>query len=150
MFDTAINRVVRLTITHSLGQLERLLAGHPPGLRIGVRGEVERYGQAWRYEKARHCAYYMKRQGCGVTVWRWSYIATEQEVARLRALVESLQGPMNEHRANQVFEHATHRTVNNPRPAGLEFHAVDTGSFPALRVVDTAESPPSPVAAAAH
>ena len=149
MFDSAINKVVRLTIAHSLGQLERVLAGHPPGLRIGVKGEIEQSGEAWRYEKARHCAYYMKRQGRGVMIWRWSYIASEQEAARLRALITSLRGPLNEHRANQVFEHATHRTVSNPRPVGMELHAMDSGTYPALRVPDVAEPPVSAVAVAA-
>ena len=129
MFDSAINKVVRLTIAHSLGQLERVLAGHPPGLRIGVKEEVEQHGEAWRYEKARHCAYYIKRHGRGAMIWRWSYIASDQEAARLRAIITSLQGPMNEHRASQVFEHATHRTVNNPRPIGMESHALDAASY---------------------
>ena len=138
MFDSAINKVVRLTIAHSPGHLERVLAGHPPGLRIGVKSELEHSGEAWRYEKSRHRAHYVKRQGRGIMVWRWSYIATEHEAARLRALITALQGPLDTCRANRVFEQATHRTVTNPRPIGMEFHAIDTGSYPALRVPDMA------------
>ena len=134
MFDSAINKVVRLTIAHSPGHLERVLAGHPPGLRIGVKSELEHSGEAWRYEKARHTAYYVKRQGRGIMVWRWSYVATEHEAARLRALLTALQGPLDTCRANRVFEQATHRTVANPRPIGMAFHAIDTSSYPALRV----------------
>lgn len=132
MFDAAINKVVRLTIAHSPGHLERVLAGQPPGLRIGVKKEIENSGEAWRYEKARHSAYYMKREGRGVMVWRWSYIATEHEAARLRALITALQGPLDACRACRVFEQATHRTVTNPRPLGMEFHALDAGPYPAL------------------
>jgi hypothetical protein len=140
MFDSAINKVVRLTIAHSPANLERVLAGQPPGLRIGVKHEVEQYGEAWRYEKARHSAYYLRRQGRGIMIWRWSYVATEHEAARLRALITALQGPLDTYRANRVFEQATHRTVINPRPIGMEFHAIDSGPYPALRVQEMANS----------
>ena len=140
MFDSAINKVVRQTIARSMGQLDRVLAGHPPGLRIGVKGELEQSGEAWRYEKARHCAYYLKRQGRSVMIWRWSYVASEHEASRLRALITSLQGPLDAQRANRIFEHATHRSVSNPRPVGMEFHALDTGPYTAVQLPPIADS----------
>jgi hypothetical protein len=140
MFDSAFNKVVRLTVASSMRQLDQVLAGHPPGLRIGVKGELEQTGEAWRYEKARHCAYYLKRQARNIMIWRWSYVASEHEANRLRALITSLQGPLDAQRANRIFEHATHRSVSNPRPVGMEFHALDTGPYAAMHLPEIADS----------
>jgi hypothetical protein len=150
MFDSAINKVVRLTIARSLGQLDRVLAGHPPGLRIGVKEELQRTGEAWRYEKARHCAYYLKRRDRNVMIWRWSYVASGHEASRLRALITSLEGPLDPQRANRIFEHATHRSVNNPRPVGMEFHALDTGPYAAMHLPEIAEPKHPSTTAATH
>ena len=147
MFDSAINKVVRLSIAQTQEQFERLLEDQPPGLRLGVKAEIERSRESWRYEKARHCAYYMKRQGRGIMIWRWSYVASEDEAGRLRALITSLHGPLDAHRANRIFEFATRRTVSNPRPLGMEFHALDsrhaldTGAHAVVRVTEVADTP---------
>jgi hypothetical protein len=134
MLDAVINNVVRLTITTTPEQLERLLASLPHGVRFGVIRDLEQTGRAHRFENARHCAYYLKRQRPGVMVWRWCYVVSEREATRLRMCIESLEVPLNLHRANRVYETATGRSVGNPRPPNIEFHAAHSGDYPALRV----------------
>ena len=134
MLDSVINKVVRLTITATSEQLEHLLASLPHGVRFGVLRDLEQTGRAHRFESARHCAYYLKRQRPGVMVWRWCYVVSESEATRLRMCIESLGVPLNLHRANRVYETATGRSVGNPRPPNIEFHATHAGDYPSLRV----------------
>jgi hypothetical protein len=133
MLESAINKVVRYAFATSPGQLERHLASLPHGVRYHLQRGLAQGDEAFHYESARHCAHYLRRRGRGVMIWRWSYVASESEAAKLRNLIASLQGEFGSHHANRVFEQATRRTVGNPRPAGLEFHAVDAGDYPILR-----------------
>lgn len=116
MLDSAINRVVRLTVTTSSWELERVLAWMTHDARLDIRRDLEKDREAHGFEADRHCAYYLRRQGLRVVVWRWSHVASDAEATRLRALVKSLEGRLDVHRANQVFEKATHRTLSAPRP----------------------------------
>jgi hypothetical protein len=116
MLDAAINRVVRLTITTSPWELERILALLTYDTRLSVRRDLDEDMEAHHFQMAEHCAYYLKRQGSRVAVWRWSHVASEAEATRLRALIKSLEGRLDVHRANQVFEKATRRTLSAPRP----------------------------------
>jgi hypothetical protein len=133
MLDSAINKVVRYAFATSPGQVERHLAALPHGVRYHLQRGLAQGDEAFHYERARHCAHYLRRRGRGVMIWRWSYVASESEATKLRNLIASLQGEFGSHHANRVFEQATRRTVGNPRPAGLEFHAVDAGDYPLLR-----------------
>ena len=116
MLDAAINKVVRLTITTSSWELERILGSLGYETRLEVRRDLEVGREARHFETAGHCAYYLRRQDARVMVWRWSHVASEAEATRLWALIESLEGRLDVHRANQVFEKATHRTLSAPRP----------------------------------
>jgi hypothetical protein len=115
MLDAAINKVVRLTITTSSWEFERSLASLSYRARLDIRRDLEKASQAHRFERARHCAYYLQRQGSRVVIWRWSDVASDAEAIRMRAQIKALEGRLDVHRANQVFEQATHRCVSGPR-----------------------------------
>ena len=135
MLDSAINKVVRLTVPTSTEQLDRALESLPHGVRFGILCDLEEAGQAYRYDAAVHCAYFLSVQSARIMIWRWSYIATEQEANRLRAMIMSLDRALDAHRANRLFEYATHRSVSNPRPAGMALHAFGYGDYPTLTAV---------------
>lgn len=137
MLDVAINKVIRLTITGSAEQLERILASLSYGTRFSIRRDLGESREAHRFEQARNCAYYLRRQGSRVVIWRWSYVASMGEAARMRALIQSLEGRLDAYRATQVFEEATQRSVNRPRLAGMALHALDFGGYPTLRARGT-------------
>lgn len=132
MIDAAINKVVRLTITGSSWQLERSLALLPYRARLDIRRDLEQDREAHRFERARNCAYYLRRQGSRVVIWRWNYVASTAEASRMRSLIRSLEGRLDVYRASQVFEQATRRSISRPRLAGMAFHAFDFGSYPTL------------------
>ena len=132
MLDSAINKVVRLTVPTTIEQLGDALESLPHGVRFSALCDLEESGQACRYDATDHCAYYLKLLAARIVIWRWKYIATEQEANRLRSLVMSLDGPLDAHRANRIFEYATHRTVGNPRPIGKALHALDFSDYPML------------------
>lgn len=137
MLDAAINKVVRLTITGSSWQLEQVLASLPYRVRLDIRHDLEGTREAHRFERARNCAYYLRRQGSRVVIWRWSYVGSEAEAARMRLIIKSLGGRLDAYRANQVFEQATHRSIGRPRLAGMALHALDFGAYPILHAGGT-------------
>jgi hypothetical protein len=130
MSDTAFNKVVRLVLATTAKEFEAVLASLPHGVRFGVAHQLDETGEAHRYECSRHCAYYLYRQEQGIEIWRWSYIASEREADRLRALIASLGRPLDARLADSVFEHATRRCVANPRPSGMAYYALDFGAYP--------------------
>jgi hypothetical protein len=130
MTDTAFNKVVRRVLATTAKELETVLASLPHGVRFGVAHQIDETGEAHRYECSRHCAYYLYRQELGIEVWRWSYIASQHEADRLRVSIASLGRPLDAGLADRVFEHATRRRVDNPRPLGMPFYALDVGITP--------------------
>jgi hypothetical protein len=130
MTDTALNKVVRLVLATTAKEFEAVLASLPHGVRFGVAHQLDETGEAHRYECSRHCAYYLYRQEQGIEIWRWSYIVSEREAGRLRALIASLGRPLDAVLADRVFEHATRRSVHSPRPSGMPFYALDFGAYP--------------------
>ena len=132
MLDSAINKVVRLMVPTTTEQLDRALESLPHGVRYGMLCDLEEARQAYRYDAAVHTAYYLSVQSNRIMIWRWSYIATEQEANRLGTMIMSLDGPLDAHRANRLFEYATHRCVSNPRPIGRALHALDFSDNPML------------------
>jgi hypothetical protein len=137
MLDAAINKVVRLTITGSSWQLERSLASLPYRARLDIRRDLETSREAHRFERSRNCAYYLRRQGSRVVIWRWNYVASTAEASRMRTLIQSHGGRLDVYRASHVFEQATHRCISRPRLAGMAFHAFDFGSYPTLHAGGT-------------
>ena len=133
MTEAVINRVVRLVLATTAAELHTVLGYLPHGVRFGVARQLEELGEAHRYEITRHCAYYLRRHENGIAVWRWSYVASQLEANRLRTLVDSLDRPLDIELADRVFEQATHRSVENPRPRGMALLAADFGGYPALR-----------------
>jgi hypothetical protein len=115
MLDAAINKVVRLTITMSPWELERSLASLSYRARLDIRRDLQKAREAHRFERSRHCVYYFQCQGSRVIAWRWSNVDSDAEAIRMRTLVKSLDGRLDVHRANQVFENATRRTLRTPR-----------------------------------
>ena len=132
MVETVFNKVVHLLIATSVGELEAVLGTLPHGVRFGVAHQLDETGEAHRYESARHCAYYLRRHPDGVLIWRWCYVASTLEAKYIQALIESLETPLDGKSATQVFERATHRSVSNPRPMGMEYHALNLANYPAL------------------
>ncbi|HEY8265977.1 MAG TPA: hypothetical protein VIG03_05340, partial [Steroidobacteraceae bacterium] len=59
MLDSAINKVVRLTVPTTIEQLGDALESLPHGVRYGVLCDLDEAGQAYRYDAAAHCAYYL-------------------------------------------------------------------------------------------
>ncbi len=137
MLDAAINKVVRLTITGSAAQFEQVLASLAYRTRFDMKRNLEEAREAHRFERARNCAYFLRRQGSRVVIWRWSYVASDAEAARMKSLIKSLGGRLDVYRASQVFEQATHRSISRPRLAGMAFHALDFGAYPNLHAGGT-------------
>lgn len=123
MIETAFNKVVHLLVATTTGELEAVLGTLPHGVRFGVAHQLDQSGEAYRYEAARHCAYYMRRCDEGVTVWRWCHVASPLEAKKLLAMVRALETPLDGPSATRIFEQATRRSVISPRPTGMEFHA---------------------------
>lgn len=119
MTEAAFNNVIRLVVATTSQELLAVLGYLPHGVRFGVAQQLDEVGEAYRYELHRNCAYYLRRQRQGILVWRWSYIACLLEANRLQALIASLDGPLDADSASRLFERATGRSVNNPRPMGL-------------------------------
>ena len=132
MTETVFNKVVRLVLATTREELEAVLGHFPHGVRFGVAHQLDEDGEAFRYETSRHCAYYLCRNKGGILVWRWSYIASEQEFFRLRMLITSLRASLDYALADSVFEHATRRNISSPRPVGMAHDAVDFGDYPSL------------------
>lgn len=132
MTETVFNKVVHLILATTAGELKAVLGSLPHGIRLGVAHQLEMAGEAFRYESLRHCAYYFRHQRQGYFVWRWCYIASPQEANRLRAAIASLEEPLSADGARWAFEQATGRSTENPRPAGLAFHALDFSDYPSL------------------
>jgi hypothetical protein len=135
MSDTAFNKVVRLVLATTAEEFEAVLASLPHGVRFGVAHQLDETGEAHRYECSRHCAYYLNRQEQGIEIWRWSYIASEREAIRLRAAIALLGRPLDAGLADRVFEYATRRSVDNPRPLGMPHYALDFGAYPRVHPV---------------
>ena len=132
MTVAAINSVVRLVLVSTAAELTSALGCLPHGVRFGIAHELDEVGEAHRYEIARHCAYYLRRQRNGVAIWRWSYIASPLEAGRLRDAISTLARPLDIELANRVFELATRRRVSDPRPRGMALLATDYSAAPAL------------------
>ena len=70
MMERVFNKVVQLLVVTTAGELDSVLGTLPHGVRFGVARELDQTGEAHRYESARHCAYYLRRQDDGIVVWR--------------------------------------------------------------------------------
>ncbi len=131
MFETVFNKAVHRLVATTAGELEAVLGTLPHGVRFGMAHQLDEAGEAYRYESARHCAYYLRRHDQGVQIWRWCYVASALESKHLHALILSLTLPLDGASATRIFEHATRRSVSNPRPSGMEYHALNFSAFPA-------------------
>jgi hypothetical protein len=127
MIETVFNKAVHLLIATTAGELEAVLGTLPHGVRFGVAHQLDQVGEAFRYESARHCAYYLRRHEDGIEIWRWCYIASMLEANYLQAMVQSLSKPLDGAAASRIFEQATRRSVSNPRPMGMEHFALGFG-----------------------
>ena len=129
MVETVFNKVVHLLVATTAGELEAVLGTLPHGVRFGVAHQLDRIGEAHRYESARHCAYYLRRDDDRILIWRWCYIASPLEARYVQAMVQALGKPLDGKSAARIFEQATRRSVSNPRPKGMEFHAQDYSDY---------------------
>jgi hypothetical protein len=132
MDDAVFNDVVRLVVATTARELEIVLGYLPHGVRYGIVQDLEEFGEAHRFESLRHCAYFLARHEQGIQVWRWSYVATPAEAYRLRSLVSLLDEPLDGRIAGRIFEQATHRSLSNPRPPGMDYFAAGPGAYPSL------------------
>lgn len=126
MYQVA-NEVVRLVVATTTQELESVLRHLPHGVRYGIARDLDETGEAHRFERFRNCAYYLTRHHRGIQIWRWSYVASQSEALRLRALITACRGTLDERVAARIFEQATRRTVSNPRASGMAYFAVDLG-----------------------
>jgi hypothetical protein len=126
MYQVA-NDVVRLIVATTSQELQSILQYLPHGVRFGIAHDLDETGEAHRFERLRHCAYYLTRHDRGIEVWRWSYIASQAEAFRLRALIGSCRGSLDEDVAARIFEQATRRSLANPRVSGMAYFATDLG-----------------------
>ncbi|MDP9198408.1 MAG: hypothetical protein M3O07_04235, partial [Pseudomonadota bacterium] len=110
-------------VTTTPEQLERWVASLPHDVQSGIARDLDQTGEAHRFESSGHCAYYLRRQRPGAMIWRWGYVGSEREATRIRTFVQTLGAPLDPHRANQVFERATRRSVGNPQPLGISLLA---------------------------
>jgi hypothetical protein len=131
MVETVFNKVVHLLVATTAGELEAVLGTLPHGVRFGVAHQLDETGEAYRYEIARHCAYYLRRHPDGILIWRWCDVASLLEAQCLQALIHSLETPLDGKSATQVFEAVTLRSASHPRPMGMDFHPLDLTALPA-------------------
>lgn len=133
MAEAEFNDVVRLVVATTARELETVLGYLPHGVRFGIVHDLEEFGEAHRFESLRHCVYFLARHEEGIQVWRWNYVASPAEACRLRSLVSLLDEPLDGQVAGRIFEQATHRSLSNPRPSGMDFFAVGPASYPVLK-----------------
>lgn len=122
------NDVVRRFVATSGPELDDVLEYLPYGVRYGVVRDLEDTGRAHRFERLRQCAYYLMRLDEAIEIWRWSYIASPAEAHRLRVLIESRRGRLDERAAAAMFEQATSRSIVEPRLPGMALFASGAGS----------------------
>jgi hypothetical protein len=132
MTETVFNKVIHMILATTCEELKAVLGSLPHGVRFGVARQLDEVGEAYRYESSRHCAYYLIRHEQGVLIWRWCYIATPLESRRLQATIASRETPLDGGLASRMFESATFRSVDNPRPTGVAFHALDFSDYRSL------------------
>lgn len=127
----AASEVMRLTVATTIQELDGVLKDLPHGVRFGIARDLDENGEAHRFEPLRNCAYYLTRHEKGIGVWRWNDVTCPAEAVRLRILIASLPGPLDERIAARIFEQATRRSVSDSRPTGIADFAVDPGGYPA-------------------
>jgi hypothetical protein len=111
MPHTALGDGVRYVRTSRAGELQQRLEPLAERLRRGVIADIDERGQAYCFDCAAQCAWYLRCEGAEVLVWQWTPIETYWEAAILRSLILSLDQPLSAELAMALRERATNRRV---------------------------------------
>ena len=117
MLDKACNGVVRFVQAKSNSEKARLINSLPATARTGLEEDLKQIGEAYRFDLSQETAYYFQRQNAGLSMWRWQCLGSYDEIGELLARVASLDEPITEALANNLFVLATHRSVASPEPS---------------------------------
>ena len=112
-----VNNVLRVITAIGPNAVDELFAALPLVVSLHLAKDLQNGGESHRYDVSGQCAYYICQQGQTVLAWRFDFIATFREAGRLLAAIASLEGPLTEERAAQLFTYATTRTTSNPSPS---------------------------------
>jgi len=115
MLEKNYNDVVRYIHATTAEEFGQVLALLPDMVKAGLAEEVQKLTDAHRYDAAAKCAYYVARNGSGVTVWSWNHVYRPHEAGELIFRVVSSRAPLDETLANEFYALATGRNVTNPR-----------------------------------
>jgi len=116
MLRRPFNNVVHYIHAATADEFEQVIAQLPAAVTKRIVKEVQKFGDAHRYDPETKCAYYFSGQGTGVSVWSWNYVYRPHEAGELIFHVVNSQAPLDENLANEFYALATGRTVENPRP----------------------------------
>ena len=117
MPDKTCNAVVRFVQARTNNEKGHLINSLPATARKDLEEDLKQIGEAYRFDLSRETAYYFQRQNAGLSMWRWRCLGSYDEIGELLARVASLDEPITEHLANNLFVLATHRSVANPEPS---------------------------------
>jgi hypothetical protein len=112
MLDKTFNDVVRYILAVTPREVEEVVEHLPENVRNELHHALDQEGKVRRYDEDSCQAYYLSREGSGLSIWIWSEIRSHQEAGRLLALLVNPPEPLNEGRANELYAHATGRSVN--------------------------------------
>ena len=113
----SVNNVLRIVTAIGPNAVDELLAALPLVVSLHLTRDLQLGGESHRYDVHSQCAYYIRQEGEFLQAWRFDHVATFREAGRLLAAIASLDGPLTEERATELFTYATTRTVSNPRPS---------------------------------
>ena len=114
MLEKTYNQVVSFVQATNADELEQVIGLLPGVVRAGLAEEVNKFGDAHRYDAGAKRAYYFVRQGSGASIWSWHHVYRPHEAGQLIFDVVSLPASLNEQRANECYARATGRTVDMP------------------------------------
>src|SRR5262245_3031697 len=112
----SVNKVLRIITAVGPSAVDELFAVLPLVVTFHLTKELEQGGESHRYDLAGQCAYYIRQEGERILAWRFDFVATFREAGRLLAAIASLDRPLTEERAAELFTYATARTISNPSP----------------------------------
>ena len=112
--DEKLNRTVRHQFAANAQEVAEVVALLPVKVASELTQELERCGEAHRYDVSSERAYSFRSEGNTLTIWTWKDVDAS-EAGNLLPLIVNLNQSVSEDVANDAFFRATGRRVGEPR-----------------------------------
>jgi len=112
--DEKLNRTVRHQFAADAQEIAEVVSLLPVRVASELTQELERCGEAHRYDVSSERAYSFRSQGDTLTIWTWKDVDAS-EAGNLLPLIINLNQSVTEAVANEAFFQATGRRVGEPR-----------------------------------